>query len=204
MGDVSQRPQWAPRVPRHKIAQLYVTDARGIIDEELIDEVGYALLARCESILHATDAARGAALCPQCGELIYHGGDSVEVLECECGWQLPWSEYHKSYRKKQLSAGGIEPFLREFIEKFSKAKTHRHKMIFIDILIHRYHWELEGDPGRPGATNLIGGKVPEIVEFLYNLSYSEQSTPGLHETYNRWRKRGRRLIRKLEKAKGLR
>ena len=203
-GDGSQRPQWAPRVSRYKIAQLYRTDAQGILDEELIDEVGYAFLARSESILQATEAARGAPLCPECGDPVPYSGDTEEDLSCKCGWRLPWSEYRKSYRRKQLSAGGIEPFLREFVEKFPRAKTHRHKMILIDILIHRYHWELEGDPGRPGAANLIGGKISEIVEFLYDLSYSDQSTPGLHQTYNRWRKRGRRLIRKLEKARGLR
>ncbi len=31
------RPTWASRVPRKKIARLYATDAQGIVDEELIE-----------------------------------------------------------------------------------------------------------------------------------------------------------------------
>ena len=51
MGDAGRRPVWAPRVPRFKIAQLYHTDARGLQDEDLADEVGVALLVRIESCL---------------------------------------------------------------------------------------------------------------------------------------------------------
>ena len=55
-------PQWARRVRKEKIARLYASDARGIVDAELIDEVGFGLLARCQSILDATAAAQGCAL----------------------------------------------------------------------------------------------------------------------------------------------
>jgi hypothetical protein len=123
------------------------------------------------------------------------------VLRCGCGWELSWKEYHKSRQKKQLSAGGIEPFLQEYLAQFPRCKTHRHKMIQIDILIHRYHWELQGDPGRPGACNLIGGRQWEIWELLEGLAHSELSTLGLEQTRNRWRKKGRRQLRKLAKRR---
>ena len=48
-------PRWAPRVRRSKIRRLYETDALGIYDDELIDDVGYALLARCRSFLAASN-----------------------------------------------------------------------------------------------------------------------------------------------------
>jgi hypothetical protein len=35
--------RWARRVEQEKIRRLYETDARGIVDDELIDEVGYAM-----------------------------------------------------------------------------------------------------------------------------------------------------------------
>ena len=195
------RPEWAGRVSRRKIARLYYTDAQGIVDKDQIDEVGYALLWRCESILIATEARRGQAMCPVCRNTIYHGGGNAEILECnECGWNLPWSEYLASLRKKQLGAGGIEEFLREFVEKYPKAPTPRHRMILIDQLIHRYHWEMIKEPGRPGGSNLIGGTVTEVVALLNGLTYSEESTSGLQEIHNRWRKQGRRLLRKLEKS----
>lgn len=195
------RPEWAGRVSRHKIVQLYETDARGIVDTELINEVGTWLLLRCESILMATEARRGRAVCPACRESIHHAGEADETLECrECGWQLAWSEYLTSLRKKQLWAGGIEDFLEEFVAKYPKAPTPRHRMILIDQLIHRYHWEMLKTPRRPGASNLIGGTLNEVTALLNSLMYGDQSTAGLRETHNRWRKQGRRLLRKLEKS----
>lgn len=68
------------------------------------------------------------------------------------------------------------------------------------LSVRSYHWEVKGEPGRPSAVNLIGGKIHEVVAFLNDLTYSENSTPGLRENYARWRKRGRRLIRRVEKA----
>ena len=61
-------------------------------------------------------------------------------------------------------------------------------MILIDTLIHRYHWELEGHPAGPGTAALLGGKMSDIVDFLRNLTYGEDSTPGLKETFERWEK----------------
>jgi len=184
------RPKWAGRVLRWKIALLYATDARGIVDEELIDEVGCTLLARCESILTTTEAHKGRAACPECGTIMTHNWEKEKLLRCGgCGWELTWPEYHRSYRRKHLLAGGMEPFIREFVEKFPKAKSPGEKMVLIDTLIHKYHWELEGDPGRPGAVNLIGGRPPEVVAFLNELTYGEQSTAGLVENAQAWRRK---------------
>ena len=60
-------PRWAPRVARRKIRQLYESDARGIYDLDLIHEVGYSLLARCESFITANRARAGDLPCPECG-----------------------------------------------------------------------------------------------------------------------------------------
>ena len=58
--------KWARRVRPETIRALYTLDAKGIVDEELIDEVGYAMLARCESIRTVTRAHSGRATCPRC------------------------------------------------------------------------------------------------------------------------------------------
>jgi hypothetical protein len=61
---------WNPKVPQAKIRRLYETDARGIVDEELINEVGIALYARCQSIL----LLRGARVqCPHCDHVFATG-----------------------------------------------------------------------------------------------------------------------------------
>src|SRR5437899_297338 len=36
---LGRKPRWAPRVRQHKLHRLYENDARGIVDDELIDQV---------------------------------------------------------------------------------------------------------------------------------------------------------------------
>ncbi len=100
---------WASRVNPILIRRLYQTDARGIVDEELIDAVGFALYARCESILQATEAHAGHIICPECGTLVKRDGGpwlKDAILECaQCGWQVPWEEYFKTYQHKHLVGG---------------------------------------------------------------------------------------------------
>ena len=38
------KPHWWPRVPPGKIGRLYANDARGLVDEDVIDDVGASLL----------------------------------------------------------------------------------------------------------------------------------------------------------------
>lgn len=45
---------WAKKVPRELIRRLYESDAAAIPDEELADEVGWALYARCDAIVNVT------------------------------------------------------------------------------------------------------------------------------------------------------
>jgi hypothetical protein len=181
-------PQWAPRVPQHKIRQLYELDAQGIYDEELIQEVGYALRARCQSFIEACQAWAGCARCPVCGAQIPHTGDKAEVLRCgACGWALTWGEYFKTFQHKQLS--GAEPVLalfREFVERFPPARTLREKMLLIDRLLHGFHWYHKFGPTRPVAVNLIEGRLTDVVRFLDRLSYGEGGTPGTQETHAEW------------------
>jgi hypothetical protein len=181
-------PRWAPRVKRRDIRRLYETDARGIYDEDLIDEVGYGLLARCESFIAAVEAVSGRAACPLCSQVVEHSCGKDEVLKCDCGWELGWGEYFGTIQHRQLS--GAEPVIdqfREFIAVFTRADTLPGKMLAIDRLIHGFHWFLKkGTPTRPVAVNLIEGKLSDVVAFLDRLTYSERSTPGTSENYAEW------------------
>jgi len=42
----NERIQWAPKAPQPKIWALYQSDARGLADETLLDDVGFALFQR--------------------------------------------------------------------------------------------------------------------------------------------------------------
>ena len=181
-------PRWAPRVTQREVRRLYETDARGIYDETLINDVGYGLLARCQSFIEAVEATRGKVRCPSCRSIIRHHGDKATPLHCGCGWSLTWGAYFKTIQHKQLS--GAEPVLdqfRAFVRSFPVAKTPQARMLLIDRLIHGFHWYLKtGKPTRPVAVNLIKGRLREVVAFLDTLTVGEKSTPGLADTYAAW------------------
>ena len=181
------RPTWAGRVPRHKIAELYKKEALGICDEVLIDDVGIGLLVRIEHIFRARKANSGLANCPLCQSEIPHDFDPAFLLRCEaCNWKLVWAEYQKSFQGKHLIASGMTSFLTEYVEQYRVARSPQEKMILIDTLIHRYHWELEGGLTGPGARDLIGGKPSEVIDFLNHLSYGTSSSPEILATREEW------------------
>ena len=180
-------PVWAPRLRKAKIAQLYAASGRGIVDEELVDDVGYSLYARAESILAATRASRGNALCPNCEHIFEHDHNR---LKCpDCNWECPWEWYMKTIKYKHLNAGGLKPFLEDFVSKFPNAKTASERLILIDTLIHRYHWESSTGGGRPGACCLIEGKMNNIMPFLDGLSYGNDIPEEINKTRDEWRKK---------------
>lgn len=186
MSRSNRLPAWARRVPQRKIRRLYETDAKGIYDGDLIDEVGYGLLARCESFIRANRARAGEVPCPECGRIVRR----EEVLLCPCGWELRWADYFKTIQHKQLS--GAEPVLeqfRDFAKAFPSARTPREKVLRIDRLIHGFHsYYKTNGPTRPVAVNLIEGRMSEVVAFLDDLSYGEKSTPGTREKLGEWNK----------------
>jgi hypothetical protein len=181
-------PTWAPRVTQQEIRRLYETDAKGIYDQELIDEVGYGLLARCQSFMDAVDAVHGRARCPRCGAVVMHTSGKEEMLRCPCGWELTWGDYFSTIQHKQLS--GAEPVLdqfRSFVQAFPLARTPQAKMGLIDRLIHGFHWYYKTNrPTRPVAVNLIEGRLSEVVAFLDTLSRGDRSTAGVAENYAHW------------------
>ena len=188
MTDSHVLPTWAPRVPKVKIRRLYETDARGIYDDELIDEVGYSLLARCQAFLDAEEARAGRIKCPVCGEVVLHGHDRDELMRCACGWQLTWGAYFATIQHKQLS--GAEPvrrLFRGFVARFPRAASPRDKMLLIDHLLHGFHWFYKDNTStRPVAINLIDGRLGDVIAFLDSLTYGKGSTPGTRSAKERW------------------
>jgi hypothetical protein len=192
-------PEWSPRLPMSKIQKLYDLDALGIYDEELIDEIGYALLSRCQSFIQAVQATQGLATCPVCKHQVEHNFKNSEVLTCEnCGWQATWKDYFSTIQHKQLS--GAEPvlvFFAEFIETYPKARTSQEKMFHIARLLHGFHYASihhMRTPTRPVAVNLIDGRLNDVIAFLERLTFGEQSTPGLTENRDEW-------LEKIQNAK---
>jgi len=184
----TRKPVWSPRIPKYKIRKLYSQDAMGIQDSELADEVGFALMARCESFLQANQAVRGEVVCPHCGAVIFHEAQKGATLKCKfCGWSLCWDEYFETIQGKQLS--GAKPVIelfQEYLALFPRAKSYQRKMLLIDQLIHGYHWHQKFGATRPVAVNLIDGNLVDVIMFLDELHQGENHASELKEHHEKW------------------
>lgn len=182
------RPRWSRRVRRDLIRRLYEMDARGIHDDELLDQVGYALLARCEDMIEVTRAAGGEVLCPSCRQAIRHPVEDDHLLACAgCGWRIKWRDFRKTFRNKKLQGREALGPLTEFVEVFPRSRSYSQKIIAIDRLIHTFHAQLRKWPTAPIAKSLLEGTVKEVVEFLDALTYGQHTTPELHEMRQSYR-----------------
>lgn len=180
---------WGMRVPKWKLRRLYQSDAQGLLDEELLDDVGYTLLERCKDILKVESAQNGRVHCARCerrGQTTLidrpqiSGDPRDALLVCPvCGWQINWGEYHLSYKRKQLNPGGAVAAFTAFVEAFLRARTPQTKMTAIDRLIHEFHFSYQSMPDlptRPVGVNLIEGHLEDVIAFLNELSFGADSS----------------------------
>jgi hypothetical protein len=187
--------KWSKKVPQALIARLYNQSASNICDDELADEVGYALYARCESIISATNGfEKKCLICLTCGSDIPLADN---VFNCPCGFYATWEEFKKSFTGKQLYGTNALPIFMDYKKDFPRAKTYGEKLICIDNLIHSFHiryFDEKGltncaieseniDVNRPTGANLIEGTLSEVILFLDKLSSIEGYSPGKE----RWR-----------------
>ncbi len=194
-------PRWAGRVPKQKIAQLYEDDARGMHDEDLINDVAYTLLGRCKSMLIVEAARNGRAACPVCDAIVEHEAKKGCLLECEnCAWIGSWNAYRGSLDGLHLIAPGLQPFCREYIQRLPLAKTLKEKMYWIDWLIHRCHWEGTALPGQPGAVCLIRGRASDVNEFLAKLSAGTHRNKDAGGFGQLWSEAQKEQVRRWRKA----
>jgi len=185
-------PAWAPRVKPYLIRRLYESDAQGLLDVELLDQVGWALYFRCESFLLAIEAKQGRARCPVCRNIVIHQLNSKGNIHCtSCGWECTRRAYLDTIKNQQLD-GGPEVILlfQQYVDTFPNVKEPAQKMLVIDELIHGFHHFLgSGRTRRPVGINLIDGHLEFVVDFLDKLSYGPGSTPGIQQTLQTWREK---------------
>ena len=189
------RIRWAERVPPHKIRRLYESDARGLLDEELLDDVGYGIYERCQDIIELREAQRGRVKCRNCGSIILRQTvngefDSTEVLKCDqCSWQIACGDYHKSL----LRRGPPKPYepehlYRSFVQKWPVARSSRDKLLLIDSLIHEFHIHYRA-VGTPIGCDVIKATAEELIELIESLAYGPESTGGVEKTKEIWSSR---------------
>jgi hypothetical protein len=164
---------------------LYENDAQGIVDQALIDEVGYALYARCEAVWMVTERR-----CPKCRERCHVGEDKPRLIACpSCGWSTSWAAYKRSYKGKRIHAGRAYAFFLAFMDEFPRAPGPREKMLAIDRVVHALHESLNQVWTTPASVNLIEGTREEVIAFLDSLAYGDTTDASIRARKEQWRAR---------------
>jgi len=191
---IYRKPTWSPKIKPQKIKKLYEQDSKGIYDEELVNDIGIALFARVESMIMVTSSNLGHPLCIECKTEIPNSYTKGFISICpNCGWTIDIFEYRASYKGQTLNGVGALPELKEFVEKYPTAKTYAEKMRMIDFLIHTFHGNLNAEPSRATATNVIEGNTGEIANLIFSLAYGDNST-ATKQVLNEWLEKFERSI----------
>jgi len=176
---------WAERVSHRDVQRLYESDAQGMLDEELLDKVHYAIHARVCDMFEVREAQQfGRVKCRHCGAPIpqpYQMGsrNKNNILKCDkCGWQVTCGEFYDSYTGKSMLPGSVVDMFETYLERFPKTQTPSDKMLLIDWLIHQFHI-MQGVPRMPVSVNVIQGTDDQVRELIETLAYGLGNTPGL-------------------------
>ncbi len=170
--DLFNRYRWSPKVSRLSLRRLYALDAQGLPDEALLDEIGYALYARClqgQQTRHTIE--NGRLICHGCGAVLpyAHG-----LMTCACGRQYLFRDYMRSFRAENMPSGAAQEIFDAFVERWPRQRTPQEKMRLVDWLIHEFHTNLlTGVRGRFVGVNFIEGSKKQIAELILELAYGD-------------------------------
>jgi len=203
--------QWNPKVPQATIRRLYELDARGIVDAELINEVGFALYARCQSVVLRNG---NRVQCPRCDHIFATGWnwhkryDTLQIRCPQCqAWEITGRQYRTSVERDGIAAWAALAVFESFVERYPGARTSRERMILIDRVLHEFHYALRRSaetgevtrhhlPHRTTADSLIEGNHEQVVAFLDSLTYSGESTPEVRAVADAWREQAQAMERR--------
>jgi hypothetical protein len=170
---MSRRIRWAPKLPVARIVRLYEADAKGLRDDDLADDVGWRLVARCQDVLLVSDSK---VVCPDCGTtfaVAWIGEPEDRVSTCpECAWSTTADDYHATFRHRDLYGVGAREAFAEFASRFPRLTTYPQKMLAIDRLVHAVH-----QSGNLAARNLFEGRARDVVAALDALAASGPADP---------------------------
>jgi len=163
-------------LPAHKVVRLYEADAAGLIDDDLVDDVGWRLWERLSDVMRVTS---GRVRCPGCGteyQVRSPGRPIDEVVPCpRCDWGVTPRAWHKSWEHRDLN-GHCEEF-HTYVARWPRASSARDRMLLIDAVVHALHVTSRDDlPGNFAARNFLEGSRPKIVALLDELAIG----PGSH------------------------
>ena len=177
--------KWCKKVSRNDLYRLCVGEAKSMLDELLLEEIGLTIYTRCIQAKEArAHMDKGEIICHHCGAVLQAGRVSPSgavlisqagVINCECGYSYTYREYRRSCNAVNMPGGRATPIFENFIQKWPNCKSTKDKMMLIDWLIHECHVTLmSGERGRSVCINLIEGSLKQISELIDKLAYGNQ------------------------------
>lgn len=168
--------RWAPMLPTAKLIRLYEANAAGLLDDELLDDVGWRLWDRLSDVVRVT---RGRVHCPDCRaefQVRERNREPDQPVPCPtCGWSITSRAWHRSWEHRDLN--GPCPEFEPFVDAWPNARTIRDRMLLIDGVVHALHVASRDDlPGNFAARNFLEGSRPKVVALLEELAHG----PGSH------------------------
>jgi len=170
-----QRIRWAPPLPTHKLVSLYEANAAGLLDDDVLDDVGWRIWDRLSDVIRVSS---GKVRCPACGtEFQVRTPESSpdEIVGCPgCAWEVTPRSWHKSWEHRDLN-GHCDEFER-YVRAWPTARHVRERMLLIDAVVHSLHMSSRDDsPGNFAARNFLEGTRPKIVALLEELALGSGS-----------------------------
>jgi hypothetical protein len=174
-------------LPPPLLQRLYESDAQGVRDLELCEQVGSYLHARCATF---GLVKRGEVECPLCGSVfpvVTKGGSRCTGKDCR--FETTQAAYRQSIRNHYAGTGRAIAAYETFERRWPGARSYADKILLIDQLIHSFHVdEKTGRPAKSVASKLLEGNKKDVVRFLDALSARDESAK------QEWRRRAATTI----------
>jgi len=179
--------KWCKKVSRSDLYRLYQDEAKGLLDENLLEDIGLTFYTRCKQAKEARACMdKGQIICHHCGRILNAGRVSPtgsvlvsgsSIINCECGYSYTYREYRRSCNAVNMPGGRAYPIFEHFLQKWPGCKDVKSKMFLIDWLIHKCHVTLMSrEEGRSVCINLIEGTLKQIADLIVKLAYGNDAS----------------------------
>ena len=164
---------WAPALAPDKLRRLYKSSAIGMLDSDLLDEVGCLLYVRCRQGVEEFALIRDGKLkCHRCGAILPKENG---LMHCACGQQYTFHAYDTSFKEHHMPGGNATHIFSEFVEKWPRACTDAEKMNLVDWMVHQCHISMSsGLALRSVLKNLIDASPQTAKKLILELAYEER------------------------------
>lgn len=179
--------KWCKKVSRSDIYRLYQGESKGMLDEELLDDIGLTFYMRCKQAKEVRECMdKGQIICHHCGAVLTGGRvsttgsiltknvDNYKPISCDCGYLYTYREYRRSCNSVNMPGGRATPIFQHFLQEWPLCRDAKDKFFLIDWLVHECHVTLmSGKKGRSVCVNLIEGSLSQVTKLILQLAYGD-------------------------------